>query len=70
MVLNARSSYPLTHVYVLKLRQDSSPGDGRFIGRIEHVDSGLQFQFGSAEELLACLVSGSAYTEAMHKVGA
>jgi len=65
MVLNAQSSYPLTQVFVLKLRQDSSPRDGRFIGRLEHVDSGLQFQFGNSEELLACLVSAAAYNDAL-----
>jgi hypothetical protein len=70
MVLDARTSFPHDSVYVLKLHQSASPRDGRIVGRLEHVASGHQFQFGSGEELLACLVSGSAYTEAMVKEGA
>jgi len=59
MVLNARTSYPHDKVFVLKLHQEASPAEGRFLGRLEHVATGHQFQFGSAEELLACLVSGA-----------
>ena len=65
MVLNAQSSYPHNCVYVLKLHHSASPRDGRIIGRLEHVDSGHRFHFASGEELLACLVSGAAFTEAV-----
>jgi len=65
MVLNAQSSYPHEHVYVLRLHHNASPRDGRIIGRLEHVDSGHQFHFGSSEELIACLASGAAFIDAM-----
>ena len=67
MVLNVQTSYPHSQTYVLKLHQNASPRDGRIMGRLEHVESGHQFQFGSGEELLACLVSGTAFTEAMKR---
>jgi len=65
MVLNAQTSYPHQRVYVLRLHHDASPRDGRIIGRLEHVDSGHQFHFSSAEELIACLVGGAAFTDAL-----
>jgi len=65
MVLNAQTSYPHERVYVLRLHHDASPRDGRIVGRLEHVDSGHQFHFSSAEELIACLASGAAFIEAM-----
>jgi hypothetical protein len=55
MILNAQASYPHAQTYVLKLHRDSSPRQGRIVGRLEHVASGLQFHFSSGEELLACL---------------
>jgi hypothetical protein len=70
MVLNAQTSYPHSQTYVLKLHQNASPRDGLIIGRLEHVDSGHQFHFGSGDELLACLVSGAAYTEALKRENA
>lgn len=57
MVLNAHTSYPHTHTYVLKLHRDAAPREGRIIGRLEHVESGHQFHFNTAEELIACLAS-------------
>jgi len=59
MVLNAQTSYPHDKVFVLKLHQEASPASGRFVGRLEHVATGHQFQFSSGEELLACLVAGA-----------
>lgn len=55
MVLNTHASYPQEHTYVLKLHRDAAPAEGRFIGRLEHIASGQQFQFDSAEELISCL---------------
>jgi hypothetical protein len=56
MVLHSLTSYPHARSYVLKLHSDAAPSVGRIIGRFEHVISGHQFVFHSAEELLACLV--------------
>ena len=67
MVLNAQTSYPHDKVYVLKLNQNASPGNGRIVGRLEHVSTGHQFHFSSGEELLACLASGVAHAEATNK---
>jgi hypothetical protein len=56
MVLNAHSSFPQTLTYVVKLHHDASLRDGHLIGRLEHLASGHQFHFNSAEELIACLI--------------
>lgn len=55
MVLNTHASYPHDQTYVLKLHRDAAPQQGRFVGRLEHVASGRQLSFDSAEELIACL---------------
>lgn len=55
MVLNAKTSYPHSRIYVLRLHRDAIPRQGRIFGRLEHVASGHQFHFSSGEELLACL---------------
>ena len=44
---------PLERVFVLKLAED--PGLGRWVGRLEHVVSGRENDFGSVQELLAAL---------------
>lgn len=59
MVLNTHTSYPHTHTYVLKLHRDAAPREGRIIGRLEHVESGHQFHFNTAEELIACLMQSA-----------
>ena len=64
MILNVHASYPHTLTYVLKLHRDAAPREGRILGRLEHVDSGHQFHFNSVEELVACLIAGTAFTEA------
>jgi hypothetical protein len=56
MILKVHSSYPHSGTYVLKLHCDAAPGQGRFVGRLEHVASGYQSHFNSADELIACLV--------------
>ncbi len=44
---------PLEWVFVLKLAED--PGQGRLVGRLEHMVSGRELDFGSAQELLLAL---------------
>jgi hypothetical protein len=65
MVLNTNPSYPYAGTFVLKLHRDAVPERGRLLGSLEHVASGLQFQFNSGEELIERLVSGAAFVEAM-----
>jgi len=60
MVLHTQTSYPHDKTFVLKLHQSASPRDGRIVGRLEHVDSGHQFLFASAAELVECLIKGAA----------
>jgi hypothetical protein len=55
MTLKPHSSYPQALSYVLTLHRDAAPAEGRIVGRLEHVVSGRQFHFATAEELLACL---------------
>jgi hypothetical protein len=57
MILNTHATYPQSQSFVLKLHRDAAPAEGRLIGRLEHVASGKQFTFSTAEELVACLVS-------------
>ena len=56
MVLNAHASYPHGQTYVLRLHRDASPAQGRIVGRLEHVSSGHQILFASADELIAGLI--------------
>jgi hypothetical protein len=56
MVQNSLTSYPHAKSYVLKLHSDAAPAEGLIVGRLDHVISGRQFVFHSAEELLACLM--------------
>jgi hypothetical protein len=60
MILKTQSSYPQARSFVLKLHRDAAPADGRLIGRLEHVASGRQFTFSSAEELIASLAQAAA----------
>jgi hypothetical protein len=55
MVQNSLTSYPHAKSYVLKLHSDAAPSAGLLVGRLDHVLSGRQFVFHSAEELVACL---------------
>jgi hypothetical protein len=55
MVSNSLTSYPHARSYVLKLHSDAAPSAGLIVGRLDHVISGRQFVFHSAEELVACL---------------
>jgi hypothetical protein len=63
MILKTQASYPQAQSFVLKLHRDAAPAEGRLIGRLEHVASGRQFNFNSAEELIACLAKVAAPSE-------
>ena len=60
MILKTQASYPQAQSYVLKLHRDSSPAEGRLMGRLEHVASGKTVTFNTADELIACLATGFA----------
>jgi len=60
MVLSPHSSYPQSLAYVIRLHHDCASDARVFAGRVEHVASGRQFEFRSAEELIACLVRDAA----------
>ena len=65
MTSNPKTRYPSDRVYVLRLHQDAVPAERRILGRLEHVQSGHQFSFSTADELIACLASGAAYNDAL-----
>ena len=56
MSLATLPAHPYARAFVLKLDQDCRPGEGTWRGRIEHLASGAQCDFGSAEELLDSLI--------------
>ena len=56
MSLATLPAHPYARAFVLKLDQDCRPDDGTWRGRIEHLASGAQCDFGSAEELLGWLM--------------
>jgi len=60
MTLDTHATYPHTHSYVIKLHRDAAPERGVFVGRLQHIYTGEQCAFGSAEELVACLARGAA----------
>lgn len=64
MTLNSQVNYPSIRTYVLKLHRDAIPADGRIFGRLESLSSGKQFDFSSAEELLARLAQDIAVMQA------
>ncbi len=64
MTLNAHTSYPNTQTYVLRLHRHASPQQGRIVGRLEHVASGHQFIFTTADELIACVKCAAALAAA------
>lgn len=62
--LDPRPSYPQTLYYVLKLHRDSTPGNGRLRGVLEHVSSGDVIPFQSAPALQAALLVHAAGVQA------
>jgi hypothetical protein len=57
MTLNPNAKYPSTRSYVLKLHRDAGPQRPLLAGRLENMASGHCFEFGSGEQLLACLAA-------------
>ena len=60
MVLNVNAEFPQCQTYVLKLRREAAPAEGRIVGRLEHLTTGHRCDFSSLEELLTCLISHGA----------
>ena len=50
-----RSALPVKWAFVVHLRPEALPEEGRIAGRVEHVASGRSEHFGSLPELLAFL---------------
>ena len=42
---------PHARVFVIQFSSDADPGQGRLVGRVEHVDSGQSTRFASAGEM-------------------
>jgi hypothetical protein len=68
MTLNTHATYPSTRSYVLKLHRDAVLERGQIVGRLENMASGNHFDFGSGEELLACLARDAAGVSAESEV--
>ena len=50
-----RRALPVERAFVVHLRPDALPQEGRLVGRVEHFASGRSEEFGSLPELLAFL---------------
>jgi hypothetical protein len=50
-----RSGLSVERAFVVHLRPEARPEEGRLAGRVEHVSSGRSAHFGSLAELLAFL---------------
>jgi hypothetical protein len=55
MSFNSASRYPSRRTYVVKMRADATPN--ALAGRLENLVTGRHFEFASARELLAWLLS-------------
>jgi hypothetical protein len=42
---------PRNRVFVIQFRADAEPGQGRWFGRVEHVESGRSARFASSEAM-------------------
>jgi len=47
----------------VQLHRDAAPQRGRLVGRLEHLASGRQFEFASADELVSYLMHGATCNE-------
>ena len=56
MTLNPKTSYPNGRTYVLKLHRDAFASPAQLSGLIEHLATGRQFEFASAEMMLSILL--------------
>ena len=59
MVLAKHPTHPQSRAYVLRLRYDAAPAEGKVSGYIENVSTGRRLVFSNAQELLAGLASDS-----------
>ena len=55
MVLNPESKYPYRRAYVVNLRGDATPE--ALAGRVENMVTGRQYEFASAQDLLASIAA-------------
>jgi hypothetical protein len=47
------SLLPPSRSFVVQFSDDTAPPSGRFLGRVEHIESGRSRRFASLEELVA-----------------
>lgn len=56
MTLSPLTRHPAKRSYVLKLDRAATPDRDGLAGRLENMASGHHFDFGTAEQLIACLI--------------
>jgi hypothetical protein len=56
MTLNPLTRHPAKRSYVLKLDRAATPERDGLAGRLENMASGHHFDFGTADQLIACLI--------------
>jgi hypothetical protein len=61
-MLDSLPTYPVTGAYVVQLHREARPERGLWIGRIEHVASGLSHEFEDSASLLAWLLAQAGNT--------
>ena len=59
MKLKTDPTYPQAWTYVLKLHREAAPTEGRIVGRLEHLATGREHYFTSADELIASIQSSA-----------
>jgi hypothetical protein len=50
--LTVEGVLPNELVFVVQFNSDADPGDGRLVGRVEHVESGRSTRFASGEAMI------------------
>jgi hypothetical protein len=56
MTLSPLTRHPARRSYVLKLDRAATPDRDGLTGRLENMASGHHFDFGTADQLIACLI--------------
>jgi hypothetical protein len=56
MTLSPLTRHPARRSYVLKLDRTATPDRAGLAGRLENMASGDHFDFGTADQLIACLM--------------
>jgi hypothetical protein len=54
-VAASSASLPVSRSFVVQLSGDTAPGERRFRGRVEHIDSGRSQRFESIDDLITFL---------------